>query len=173
MPLRERMRRAFGRKTSSDELVPKRTKSQKADLYRVGDPMPQPKYPGRYNKPHQELLSSFSFSSAFNRRKSRETEVSPMGSSAASRRNSGIPRKSMGQRPSGVGQFVQNAEADDDVRNGTVDRERDPRLHERVPEVQDLSRTRTANGSAHFTEHELSAAVKQTSLQAPAVGAAS
>ena len=122
MPLRERMRKAFGRKTSSDDLTPKRTRSQKENLYRIGEPMPQPKYPGRYNKHHQDMLRAFSFSGAFNRRKSDQTEVSPMGSKAVSRRNSGVARgqKSAGYQPRQVGPVVENAEGENAARNGTI-----------------------------------------------------
>ena len=110
MPLRERMRRAFGRKSSpspDEALTPKRTKSQKANLYRPGDPMPRPKYPGRYDKEHQEELRSYSFkraAAAFaTRRKSSAADVSPGGSTVPSRRNSGLGgamrRSGVGQRP--------------------------------------------------------------------------
>lgn len=77
--------------------MPKRTRSQKALLYLPGEPLPKPKYPGRYNKPHQDMLRAFSFGTVgmaphddpgWGRKMSTGTDVSPMGSAAVSRRES-------------------------------------------------------------------------------------
>ncbi|KAI9755907.1 MAG: hypothetical protein M1815_004455 [Lichina confinis] len=100
------------------DVVPKRTKEQMAHVYRIGDPMPAPKYPGRYDRPHQELLRAFSFTKAMSRRRSSTTDVSPLDTRWASRRNSdvtGSGRASTGggRRPSNVARGV--------VTNGNVD----------------------------------------------------
>ena len=107
MPFRERMRKAFRRRPSSPmaamptatqpaspapapESMAKRTRSQKANVYRIGEAMPPPKYPGKYDKPHQDMLRAFSFANAFGRRRSAQTDVSPMGSRWGSRKNSEV-----------------------------------------------------------------------------------
>jgi hypothetical protein len=75
-------------------------------VYRIGEPMPPPKYPGKYDKPHQDLLRAFTFAAAassgtggcgrglhgagLQRRRSDLTDVSPMGSRWASRKNSEV-----------------------------------------------------------------------------------
>ena len=82
--------------------------------------MPQPKYPGKYDKPHQDMLRAFSFKTALGRRGSEQTDVSPMGSRMASRKNSEADgRRSTSHKPSNVAELVENADADDDVVNGT------------------------------------------------------
>ncbi|KAI9833967.1 MAG: hypothetical protein M1826_005872 [Phylliscum demangeonii] len=77
---------------------PKRSKSQRALTYKIGDPMPPPKYPGKYDKPHQDMLRAFSFTSssalASRRRTSGQSDVSPMGSRWPSRTNSHVVRRS-------------------------------------------------------------------------------
>ncbi len=101
------------------DLVPKRTRSQKANVYRIGDPMPPPKYPGKYDKPHQDMLRAFSFQTAFGRRRSSQTDISPMGSRWASRKNSEVGgRRSTSHRPS---HLVESVDVDDDGQmNGTI-----------------------------------------------------
>ncbi|KAI9760466.1 MAG: hypothetical protein M4579_001660 [Chaenotheca gracillima] len=182
MPLRDRMRKAFGRtNSSSDDLTPKRTKSQKAELYKSGDSMPKPKYPGRYNKPHQDMLKSFSFADAWTRRKSEQSSVSPLHSRATSRKSSlagPSGRKSAaGHRPGSVGQLAENTDSDDDVVNvglsRQVTRDRNPKMHQKDPELEDSAKAMSeANGSSSntntlFSEHELSEALQKTSLQVP------
>ncbi|KAI9675697.1 MAG: hypothetical protein M1817_001064 [Caeruleum heppii] len=179
MPLRERMRRVFGRNTSDDDLTPKRTRSQKAELYQVGEPMPKPKYPGRYNKPHQDMLKAFSFSDKFTRRASEQTDVSPMGSKMPSRKNSSTTagRKSMGHHPSRVEeQLAENVCGDDDVHNVGLARQmtpdRNPTHARRDPELM-TSAGFTTNGTHKpesrmpFTQKQLSTAVKNSSLHGP------
>lgn len=81
--------------------------------------MPPTKYPGKYDKPHQDMLRAFSWATAFGRRRSSQTDVSPMGSRWASRRNSEVGgRRSTSHKPSNVAQLVENADPDDDVANG-------------------------------------------------------
>ena len=87
-----------------------------AHVYRIGDPMPAPKYPGKYDKPHQEVLRAFSFTKAMSRRRSSTTDISPLNSRWASRRNSevtGSGRASTGRRPSNVARGV--------LTNGDID----------------------------------------------------
>ncbi|KAI9849114.1 MAG: hypothetical protein M1837_005344 [Sclerophora amabilis] len=186
MPLRDRMRKAFGRQSSSsspaEDLSPKRTKSQKAELYKVGDAMPKPKYPGRYNKPHQDMLKSFSFADAWSRRKSDLSGVSPTGSRAVSRNNSGVaPRKSTGHRPGSVGQLAESVEGEDDVMDVGLSRpltaDRDPKMHRHDSALEDASPgdprgKPLPNGRPEFTRDELSSALKKTSLQVPRVNGA-
>lgn len=83
--------------------------------------MPPTKYPGKYDKFHQDSLRAFSWATAFGRRRSSQTDISPMGSRWASRKNSeaAAPRSSM-HKPSNVGHFVENADPDDDVANGMM-----------------------------------------------------
>ena len=193
------MRKAFGRKTSSDELTVKRTKSQKAELYRVGDWMPAPKYPGRYNKPHQDILRAFSFSShAAGRRRSEQIDVSPRASCAPSRRNSGMDglatkAVSSAQRPRRV---VEEVDGDDDPGHGTCSHgalcrgrvltdtvpssqqlasDRDPRRHQDDPEPPRPTNTTSSSfphtgHSAKFDQHQMAAALKQSSVYVPSIG---
>lgn len=73
--------------------------------------MPQPKYPGKYDKPHQDMLRAFSFASITGRRRSEQTDVSPMGSRWASRKNSEVnPGKSMDGRPCDIAENVNTDE---------------------------------------------------------------
>lgn len=120
MPFREKMRRALGRDSTNSEggSTGAKTKS-KADTYQPGE-IPSSKYRSPYNKPHQDKLKAFSFGDAFSRRKSDQTQYSPMGSRMPSRKNSAIEGQGSAiTRRSNVGQVVENANADDDVKNGT------------------------------------------------------
>ncbi|KAI9849356.1 MAG: hypothetical protein M1838_000191 [Thelocarpon superellum] len=179
MPLRERMRKAFGRKTSSDELTPKRTKSQKAVLYQAGEPMPRPKYPGRYDKPHQELLHAFTFGDASKRRRSAQTEISPMASRAPSRKNSAMDTaaRHVGQPPRRNMQVMDRAASDQgstvalfpkpNSERGAKQPEHDPQNSPRPKPTTDG--IPTSNGSASMDRHDLSAALKQSSLRMPPI----
>ncbi|KAI9802126.1 MAG: hypothetical protein M1833_002047 [Piccolia ochrophora] len=172
MPFRERMRRAFGRSNTSDDLTPKRSKSQQADLYKPGEVMPKPKYPGRYNKPHQDMLSAFSFGEAFRRRKSDMTDVSPMGSRMPSRKNSeAMGRKSSAHRRSHIGKVVESVDDDDD-KSQVGPSSSDP-PSDRDFDVQDPLKVAqnkdTFPSDALFTEEELNSALHKTSLQVPSV----
>ena len=131
------MKRAFGRPNSQDgsefsHSSPKSSKKPKAEqsdnVYKPGEPMPQPKYRGSYNKEHQEKLSSFSFSDAWkSRRKSDQSLYSPLGSRLPSRLPSHVgslkSRKSYAgprsrQQSHVEGMLVESAHGDDDVMNG-------------------------------------------------------
>ena len=134
MPFRAKMKRAFGRPNSDDgsELSHTSSKASKKpraeppdDVYRVGEPMPKPKYRGPYNKEHQAKLSSFSFSDAWkSRRKSDNSLYSPLGSRLPSQVGSLKSRKSIGgarsrQQSYVDGMVAESADGDDDVMNGT------------------------------------------------------
>ncbi len=107
------MRKVLGRDSSNTEGGSTATKTKsKVDIYKP-DELPPSKYRSPYNKPHQDKLKAFSFGDTFNRRKSDQTEISPMGSRMPSRKNSAFD----GQR-SNVGRVVESGEADDDVQNG-------------------------------------------------------
>lgn len=137
MPFREKMKRAFGRPHSDDgsdlsrisskssSQKPKKQKSERPDnVYQLGELMPKPKYRGPYNKAHQDKLSAFSFSDAWKaRRKSDNSQYSPMGSRLPSLVGSLKSRKSIGvarsRQPSYVeGTVVESVARDDDVGNG-------------------------------------------------------
>ena len=140
------MKRAFGRTSSTEgsDLVPvpskassKKSKKQKElpdNIYKPGE-MPKPKYRSAYNKEHQDKLSAFSFADGWlGRRKSGQSQYSPMGSripsrvgSIASRQNSGDkagPRSRQHSRMDGI--VAENLEGDDDVANGarTISRQK-------------------------------------------------
>ncbi|KAF2396392.1 hypothetical protein EJ06DRAFT_237809 [Trichodelitschia bisporula] len=58
-----------------------------ASTYKPGEKLPPPKYRRPVDKQHKELLEAFSFNTAW-RRKSSQSQYSPMGSRAPSRKNS-------------------------------------------------------------------------------------
>lgn len=127
MPFREKMKRAFGRSPSASDgsdLAKTSSKGSKKDqdnTYKAGE-MPKPKYRGPYNQSHQEKLSAFSFGGAWARRKSDQSQYSPMGSRLPSRRGSmlsGQGPEARSRQQSYVGQVVENADGDDDIANGT------------------------------------------------------
>ena len=127
MPFREKMKRAFGRAPSTgdgSELAKTTSKASKKDaenIYRPGE-MPKPKYRGPYNQAHQDKLSAFSFGGAWTRRKSDQSQYSPMGSRLPSRRGSmlgGRSPEARSRQHSYVGQVVENIEGDDDIANGS------------------------------------------------------
>ena len=126
MPFRAKMKRAFGRDSSEEGTdAPKKEKKQKLpdNVYKPGEPMPRPKYRGPWDKEHQDKLTSFSFANAFGRRKSEQSEYSPMGSKLPSRRGSflNMGRKSFARsrQQSHVDPALMEAtERDDDVANG-------------------------------------------------------
>ncbi|MCJ1302586.1 hypothetical protein MMC08_005390 [Hypocenomyce scalaris] len=140
MPFREKMKKAFGRSpstsstsaspltlTSSNRSKKEKKKEQAPDnIYKPGE-MPASKYRGPVNKAHQEMLSTFSFSDAWaGRRKSGQSQYSPMGSRMPSRVGSpgslfGGGRRS--RRQSHVQRGVEEMEGDDDVGNVGLSRQ--------------------------------------------------
>jgi hypothetical protein len=100
MPFRERAKALFRKRGSdSDSLSKISSKNSSRDrwpsnVYKPGEPMPRPKYRRPPTKEHKEKLESFSFADAW-RRKSFQSQYSPMGTRLPSRRNSFL---SMGSR---------------------------------------------------------------------------
>ena len=128
MPFREKMKRAFGRSPSTGDgsgLTKTSSKSSKRDpdsVYKPGE-MPKSKYCGPYNQAHQDKLSAFSFGGAWTRRKSDQSQYSPMGSRLPSQRGSMLSGRSpeaRSRQQSYVGQVVESTEGDDDVVNGSL-----------------------------------------------------
>jgi hypothetical protein len=121
MPFRERVRKALGRET--DEATIQKIKSNKENQYKLGEPMPAPKYGGKPNYTHQSMLRGYDLRSAFGplRRKSENSEISPGNSRGPSRRGSALEaRKSTGHKPTRVGHIMESAEGDDDPVNGEL-----------------------------------------------------
>lgn len=63
-----------------------------SNVYKPGEPMPRPKYRAPPKKEHKEHLDSFSFADAW-RRKSFQSQYSPMGTRAPSRLPSAAPSR--------------------------------------------------------------------------------
>lgn len=93
MPFREKAK-SFFRRSRTDSLTKSSTKDSNqskerwpSNVYKPGEPMPRPKYRAPPKKEHKEKLEAFSFADAW-RRKSFQSQYSPMGTRAPSRRNS-------------------------------------------------------------------------------------
>lgn len=104
MPLREKAKNFFKRRTSqSDSLSKTSSKESSRDrwpsnVYKPGESMPKPKYRRPPEKAHKDKLDSFSFGEAW-RRKSFQSQHSPMGTRLPSRRNSFLDfRKGLASR---------------------------------------------------------------------------
>ncbi|MCJ1385366.1 hypothetical protein MMC17_008488 [Xylographa soralifera] len=116
MPFREKMRKAFGRSPSTSEtsspgaLTPvtslsqfsqrdkkskKKDKTGNGDVYKPGEAMPKPKYRAPVDPQHKDRLEAFSFGGAWEamRRKSVQSQYSPMGSRMPSRMGSLVSNK--------------------------------------------------------------------------------
>ncbi|KAK1087796.1 hypothetical protein LTR33_000873 [Friedmanniomyces endolithicus] len=94
MPFREKAKALFRRKDSAADSLSKTTSSSNSsrerwpsNIYKPGETMPRPKYRKPPTKEHKEKLDSFSFGDAW-RRKSFQSNYSPMGTRAPSRSNS-------------------------------------------------------------------------------------
>ncbi|CAK3852824.1 Hypothetical predicted protein [Lecanosticta acicola] len=96
MAIRERAKALFkarSKHTDRDSTLSK-SSTQNSDrerwpsnVYKPGEPMPRPKYRATPKKEHKEKLEAFSFAEAW-RRRSFQSQHSPMGTRAPSRRNS-------------------------------------------------------------------------------------
>ncbi|KAK0939689.1 hypothetical protein LTR29_008683 [Friedmanniomyces endolithicus] len=100
MHFREKAKALFRRKDSAADSLSKTTSSSNSsrerwpsNIYKPGETMPRPKYRKPPTKEHKEKLESFSFGDAW-RRKSYQSNYSPMGTRAPSRSNSLFRRKS-------------------------------------------------------------------------------
>lgn len=96
MAVREKVKGLFKSKSKSDresQLSKSSTQASSererwpSNVYKPGEPMPRPKYRAPPKKEHKERLESFTFAEAW-RRKSFQSQYSPMGTRAPSRRNS-------------------------------------------------------------------------------------
>lgn len=101
MAIREKAKALFRTKSNkpgSDSLSKTSTQGSDRDrwpsnVYKPGEPMPRPKYRAIPKKEHKEKLEAFSFAEAW-RRKSFQSQYSPMGTRAPSRKNSHSRRSS-------------------------------------------------------------------------------
>ncbi|TKA81024.1 hypothetical protein B0A55_02486 [Friedmanniomyces simplex] len=99
MPFREKAKAIFRRKNSGADSLSKTSSSNSSrerwpsNVYKPGETMPRPKYRKPPTKEHKEKLEAFSFGDAW-KRKSYQSNYSPMGTRAPSRRNSLFSRKS-------------------------------------------------------------------------------
>lgn len=101
MPFREKAKALF-KKRRSDSLSKTSSSNSSSErwpsnVYKPGEPMPRPKYRQPPKKEHKEKLDAFSFADAW-RRKSFQSQYSPMGTRAPSRRASFL---SIARRKSG------------------------------------------------------------------------
>lgn len=93
MTIREKAKALFKSKSKSDrdsqlsKTSSKESERWPSNVYRPGEPMPRPKYRAPPKKEHKEKLEAFSFTEAW-RRNSFQSQYSPMGTRAPSRRNS-------------------------------------------------------------------------------------
>lgn len=97
MPFRQRAKAFFKRSKTNDDTLSKTDSSDSherwpSNVYKPGEPMPRPKYRQPPKKEHKEHLESFSFADAW-RRKSFQSQYSPMGTRAPSRLPSAAPSR--------------------------------------------------------------------------------
>ncbi|KAI9810724.1 MAG: hypothetical protein M1827_006062 [Pycnora praestabilis] len=185
MPFREKVRKAFGR-SPSDANGMKKTNS-KVQIKKPDDE-PTPNYRIPLKAEQKGRLQAFSFADTFSRRKSSQSEVSPMGSRMPSRKASMTSRKSMAPSrlsQSNVGQVMEDEEADDDVGNVGLSRQvtadKDHRPHD-IDDGSEETKTITAStparimtapapngtsGHKPFHEDELTQALEKTATEIP------
>ncbi|KAF2160930.1 hypothetical protein M409DRAFT_28536 [Zasmidium cellare ATCC 36951] len=141
MAIREKARALFKPKSSkssdkSSSLSKSSTQERwPSNVYKPGEPMPRPKYRMPPKKEHKEKLEAFSFAEAW-RRKSFQSQYSPMGTRApsrmASRRNSWLSmgRKSFsGKSATDVGRSATDVGRSASVTSG--DTEKSSAVHKR------------------------------------------
>ncbi|KAF2860193.1 hypothetical protein K470DRAFT_258159 [Piedraia hortae CBS 480.64] len=97
MPLRQRAKAFFHRRSRTDSSSSKPSCSGSnrdrwpSNVYKPGEPMPPPKYRRPPHKEHWENLERFTFDDSW-RRKSFQSQYSPMGTRLPSRQNSILGR---------------------------------------------------------------------------------
>nr|POE85189.1 hypothetical protein CFP56_67347 [Quercus suber] len=106
MGVREKAKALFKTKSRSDSLSHTSSNTSErwpSNVYKPGEVMPRPKYRAIPKKEHKDKLEAFSFAEAW-RRKSFQSQYSPMGTRAPSRRNSvfSLGRKSGASRSNSV-----------------------------------------------------------------------
>lgn len=92
MPFREKAKALFKTRSRGESLTKTSTKESSCErypsnVYKPGETMPRPKYRTPPTKEHKERLEAFSFAEAW-RRRSFQSQYSPMGTRAPSRRAS-------------------------------------------------------------------------------------
>ena len=97
MAIRARAKAFFRRSRNNDDTLSKTDSTDSherwpSNVYKPGEPMPLPKYRQPPKKEHKEHLDSFSFADAW-RRKSFQSQYSPMGTRAPSRLPSAAPSR--------------------------------------------------------------------------------
>jgi hypothetical protein len=97
MAIRARAKAFFRRSRNNDDSLSKTDSTDSherwpSNVYKPGEPMPRPKYRQPPKKEHKEHLDSFSFADAW-RRKSFQSQYSPMGTRAPSRLPSAAPSR--------------------------------------------------------------------------------
>lgn len=97
MAIRARAKAFFRRSRNNDDTLSKTDSTDSherwpSNVYKPGEPMPRPKYRAPPKKEHKEHLDSFSFADAW-RRKSFQSQYSPMGTRAPSRLPSAAPSR--------------------------------------------------------------------------------
>ncbi|KAL1616070.1 hypothetical protein SLS56_011569 [Neofusicoccum ribis] len=168
MAFRERVKRALGRNSSSksssssSSLSKQGSKSDSSVWYQPGEKMPPPKYRRPVAKEHKEKLEAFNFQKAW-RRRSEQSQYSPMGSKYPSRRNSmTAPRR----------QVIEDLNDAGDVGNGTRLKSVASRS-ERGSEPTTSSRPQTATTNSSgtlghsFTQQELNLALRRSRIEVP------
>lgn len=112
MGVRDKAKALFKTRSRTDTLSKSSSNTSEpwpSNVYKPGEAMPRPKYRAQPKKEHKDKLDAFSFGDAW-RRKSFQSQHSPMGTRAPSRRNSifSVVRKksasgrSMGSRTNSV-----------------------------------------------------------------------
>lgn len=168
MPFRQRVKRAFTRSSTSssgDTSLSKSNSRKNSNVYQAGEKMPPLKYRRPVAKEHKEKLESFSFAHAW-RRKSDQSQYSPMGSRLPSRKNSThtqgrksfqATRTSMQvpRTPSNVGQVKEDMDDEADVTNVGLSRQH---THESIrpgpsSSVGRRSQSMRSGGSRPQTQH--------------------
>jgi hypothetical protein len=134
MAIREKARALFkskskgetGSQISKASTKESDTERWPSNVYKPGETMPRPKYRAPPKKEHKEKLEAFSFAEAW-RRKSFQSQYSPMGTRAPSRRNSSRqPSRRNSWYSMGKKSFTGKSDV---VRNGSVTSGGEPEKH--------------------------------------------
>ncbi|EOD42976.1 Srsf protein kinase 1 [Neofusicoccum parvum] len=178
MAFRERVKRALGRNSSSksssssSSLSKQGSKSDSSVWYQPGEKMPPPKYRRPVAKEHKEKLEAFNFQKAW-RRRSEQSQYSPMGSKYPSRRNSmTAPRRQVIEDLNDAGDVGNVGLSPQHTREGTRLKSVASRS-ERGSEPTTSSRPQTATTNSSgtlghsFTQQELNLALRRSRIEVP------
>ncbi|KAF2843645.1 hypothetical protein M501DRAFT_1006150 [Patellaria atrata CBS 101060] len=180
MPIRERIKKAFGRSstgTSETSSLSKRSSRRNSNVYQPGEKMPPMKYRRPVAKEHKEKLEAFTFAKAW-RRKSEQSMYSPMGSRMPSRRNSSktFGRKSFQSTVRAGSSVGKVPEVDDsDVMNVGLSRQhtadgdakRRNRAGDSIDPVSRVTNAQPSPNGSPFTAEDLTLAMKRSHLDVP------